>query len=262
MIVIILAGGLGKRMCSDIPKVCHEVFSYTENFVKKPMIVHVIQTALKLNPKNILIIVGKFKQVIENCVKNYLTEEDFIKINWIIQEEALGTGHAIKCCLNELSLYSNTNTLILSGDVPLISLNTLNNLNLSENTLLVTELEDPTGCGRIILDKNNSIIKIVEQKDCSDEEKMIKLVNCGIYQINSNNLLNLIPLITANNKANEYYLTDIIGLMVQNNITLSYFKLEKDFQYEIKNINTKKDLNDLNNFVYKKNKDSSNSLIE
>ncbi len=249
MIVFILAGGLGKRMESDLPKVCHKVLSpYNKEFY--PMIVHVILTALTLNPKQIYIVVGQYKQLIEKIISEYLTPEQFGLISWVIQEEALGTGHAILCGLEELKAHPNTKTLILSGDVPLISKSTLEGLiNLGMNKLLVTELENPTGCGRIILDQHNHIQRITEQKDCTEEEKEIKLVNCGIYQINSDDLVNLLPQITNENKSHEYYLTDIVGLMIKNNIRTEYYLLSKDLQYEIKNVNTKRDLDELNEFI-------------
>jgi bifunctional N-acetylglucosamine-1-phosphate-uridyltransferase/glucosamine-1-phosphate-acetyltransferase GlmU-like protein len=152
--------------------------------------------------------------------------------------------------LEQIKNYINCKALVLSGDVPLISNNTLNNLyNDQCNKLLVTELLDPTGCGRIILDNDHNILKIVEQKDCNDLEKNINLVNCGIYQIKVCDLLNLIPLISNNNKAGEYYLTDIIQLMIENNIKINYYNLPQLSHYEIKNVNSQKDLNDLNDFV-------------
>ncbi len=249
MIILIMAGGLGKRMGSDIPKVCHKVVSLDCQYKSKPMIVQVILTALKLNPQKIFVIVGKFRELIENTIKEYLEVEQFQLLDWVIQEEALGTGHAILCSLPQISQFPNTNTLILSGDVPLISERTLSNLNGNTNKLLITELDEPTGCGRILLDYNKNIIKIIEQKDCNNEQKEIKLVNCGIYQINSNDLINLVPKITNNNKANEYYLTDIIELMINHNIPISYYKLPVCFQYETKNVNTQKDLSELNEFV-------------
>ena len=248
MIVFILAGGLGKRMGSDLPKVCNKVLvPKTNTFL--PMIVHVIITALKLNPESIYIVVGQYKNLIEKTISEYLTPEQFGLINWVIQEEALGTGHAILCGLNFLQSHPNTQTLILSGDVPLISESTLAQLISNTNKLLITEMDEPTGCGRIGLGMGNQIIKITEEKDCGIEEKQIKLVNCGIYQINSDDLVNLLPKITNNNKACEYYLTDIIGLMVSNNIPIDYYCLPKELAHEIKNVNTKKDLDELNEWV-------------
>ncbi len=263
MIVVIMAGGLGKRMESDLPKVLHKVYGIIDqklvsNEFKfknkmigydsclKPMIIHVIDTSLKLNPKKIFIVVGAYKDIIEQTINEYIGPNDLIE--YIIQEQALGTGHAVMCCLTRLQSYRNTKTLILSGDVPLISENTIKNLLNEPNKFLITKLKNPFGCGRIIL-QNDKVIKIIEEKDCSSEEKNIQLVNCGIYQINSDILLKLIPQITNNNKACEYYLTDIVELMVKNFIEISYYELNEYAQYEIKNVNTKADLESLNNFL-------------
>lgn len=249
MIVLIMAGGLGKRMESELPKVCHQVISLEDKNISKPMLIQVILTAIKLNPEKIYLIVGKYKDLIENTIRNYLSFEDFELINWIIQENPLGTGHAIMCGIPELQNHLNTQTIILSGDVPLVSVKTLRNLLGLTNKLLITELNDPTGCGRIILNESKQIIKIIEEKDCTLDEKLIKLVNCGIYQINSNDLIELLPKIRSNNNSNEYYLTDIVGLMLDHNIKIEYYCLPNCFQYEVKNVNTKDDLENLNKFI-------------
>lgn len=174
MICIILAGGKGKRMCSDLPKVLHHVknpFNKTQSY---PMIIHILIKAIKLNIKRIFIIVGEYKDIIKSTIdefikNNLITEPDIIE--YVFQSEALGTGHAIKCTLPYIEKYNNDHALILSGDVPLISLNTLINLTKEEdNKLLITELDNPFGCGRIILEQNE-LSKIVEEKDCNDEEK-------------------------------------------------------------------------------------------
>lgn len=260
MIVIIMAGGLGKRMESDLPKVLHKVYGIFDqkqtckNFEEfnKPMIVHVINTSLKLQPKKIFIVVGTYKNIIEQTINQYIENNDLIE--YVIQEQALGTGHAVKCCLDKLINYTDLPTIILSGDVPLISLDTIINLtngkNITDRTnkLLVTKLSNPYGCGRIIL-SDNKLVKIVEEKDCDEEQKLINLVNCGIYQINSNVLLELIPKINSNNKAKEYYLTDIIDLIVKGGFSLDYYELDQSNQYQIKNVNTKKDLEELNSLI-------------
>lgn len=252
MIVIIMAGGLGKRMQSDLPKVLHKVNLPNVINTSYPMIVYVILKAQKINPEKIFIIVGKYKNIIKETIDEYINQNIIINseiIEYVMQEESLGTGHAILCTLPYIKNYYNTKAIILSGDVPLISNNTLQNLINNENKLLITELDDPSGCGRIIMDNNNSIINITEEKDCNENQKNIKLVNCGIYQINVMDLLKLIPKIENNNKANEYYLTDIIPLMINNNIIFGYYNLPKESQYEITNINTRNDLEKINNFI-------------
>jgi len=247
-----MAGGLGKRMESELPKVLHQVVYPLDITKSFPMIVHIINTSIKIGANKIFVIVGKYKDIIKKTIDEYIEITDFIE--YIEQEPALGTGHAIKCALPSLSEYMDERALILSGDVPLISLSTLTSLNDNKNKILITELSNPYGCGRILFDKLNSdkIIGIREEKDCNEDEKNIKFVNCGIYQIKVSELIELIPLINNNNKSNEYYLTDIIGLMIGKSIQIETFVLEKELQYEIKNVNTKKDLEELNEYIKNK----------
>ena len=250
MIVIIMAGGLGKRMESDLPKVLHHVIDPSNTNVKYPMLIHVINTSIKLNPIKIFVIVGKYKNIIEETINKYINSNNLIE--YVMQEPALGTAHAIKCSLPYIVQYSNERAIILSGDVPLISVNTLLGLNSETNKILITELDNPYGCGRILFDDStntNKIIGIREEKDCNDDERKINFVNCGIYQISVKDLINLIPQISNENKSNEYYLTDIIHLMIQNSIAIDTFILEKCYQWEIKNVNTKKDLEILNECI-------------
>lgn len=253
MIVIIMAGGMGKRMESNLPKVLHKVIHPSNHSIQYPMLIHVIITSMSLNPEKIFVIVGKFRDIISKEINQYI-QQGLISnpdlIEYVEQEEPQGTAHAIKCTLEQIKSYSDNKALILSGDVPLISPNTLENLsNGLVNKLLITELENPFGCGRILLNNFGKIYGIREEKDCNQQEKDIRLVNCGIYQISVKDLINLIPLISNNNRAQEYYLTDIVDLMIKNNITIETCLLEKESQWEIKNVNTKKDLQELNNFI-------------
>jgi UDP-N-acetylglucosamine diphosphorylase/glucosamine-1-phosphate N-acetyltransferase len=255
MFILILAGGLGKRMKSNIPKVLHLIND-------KPMIVHVVERAFELNPSKIFIIVGIYKQIINETINKYFNNDKINVIHYIDQSIALGTGHAIKCALPTLQQFSNNNdninnnyTLILSGDVPLISNKTLANLtNNDTNKLLITQLYDQpnNGCGRIIFNKNNAITDIIEQKDCSTEQLHISYVNCGIYYIKTNILLELIPLIENNNCAKEYYLTDIVKLMNQYNYSLNYYELDQSNKFEIINVNTPHELIEANIFYSQK----------
>lgn len=227
MIVIILAGGEGKRMNSALPKVCHMVRcprarGYQEQWY--PMIQMLLLTVAKLNPEKVLIVVGKHKDTIQNCIQSELN------IEYILQDVPQGTGHAIMCCLDKLS--ANTDILILSGDVPFISAHTLQRLD--SNTLLVTYLDNPHGYGRIITE-NGLVTRIVEQKDCTHEESQIQMVNCGIYNLNSDYLRANIPLLSNNNNAREYYLTDIIH-------GVRPVVLEPERIKDIQNINTQRDL--------------------
>ena len=246
MITIILAGGLGKRMKSSLPKVLHKVND-------KPMIYHVIRNALYLGSTKILIIVGKYRAMIQKEIAHFFPDNNYI-IEYINQEPPLGTGHAIQCAVpyllrNQVPL--DTNVLILSGDVPLITETTLVQLCANPNTLLITKLEEPKGCGRIIFAKDK-IVKIIEEKDCTEEERQIQYVNCGIYNITVKTLLETVPFILNQNKANEFYLTDFVDLAIEKKIELNYYDLSISDQYQVININTEQDLVRANEILFVK----------
>ena len=239
---LIMAGGLGKRMNSTLPKVLHEIYD-------KPMIYYVIEKAFQAGCSQIGIIVGKYYQVIKMSIDTYYLNDN--RISYIIQEEPLGTGHAIKCSLDwmQQNLDINTDILILSGDVPLISINTLKNLLNKENSLLITKTNNPTGCGRIFFNSENNVEKIIEEKDCTEEQREIKYINCGIYNIKLRVLLETINKITNNNMSKEYYLTDMIEIANNNNIKINTYELPEDKTIEVANINTQEDLANVINSI-------------
>lgn len=236
--ILILAGGLGKRMNSDLPKVLHKLND-------KTLIQCVIETAHKLNPDKIGIIVGKYKDQIEQSVKETIEENILSKIEYIIQEEPKGTGHAVQCATEFIKNYDKI--LILSGDVPLITEKTLKsvvNLN-SKCTILVNELENPTGYGRIKYENPNASlnesnkVKIIEEKDCNEEEKTIKEINSGIYCFESSSLLEYLPKLECNNAQNEYYLTDVVSFC--DNVKV----VKSENNNEILGVNTSEQLEQL-----------------
>jgi len=246
MYTIILAGGLGKRMNSDIPKVLHKVNG-------TPMICHVIREATKLNTKEIMIVVGRYKEIINKTVQLFCSKQECKKIMYIDQEDktidgqikTMGTGDAIRCCvphLKQLRVDGNENVIILSGDVPLIKHSTIELLLKEKNTLLTTILGDPYGCGRIFTNNYNEIAKIVEDKDCNEEEYKCKKVNCGIYNLNIDTIIQCVPLITNNNKSNEYYLTDIVEIARSHKIPIYPILLPLQNTNEVLNVNTLNDL--------------------
>lgn len=241
--VVIMAGGLGKRMNSDesniLPKVLHKIKG-------KPMLLHVIETAISINPIDIYIIVGKYKDVIEKEIGNYNLSK---KIKFVIQEEALGTGHAIQCCVPVLKNL-NSNVIILSGDVPMISRKTLENLvNIDKIKLMTTILDNPKGYGRIV-EKDNKFVKIVEDKDCNDFEREINKINSGIYSINSELICKYVMDLKNDNKQKEYYLTDIVEIIKENeNIDIEMYNVPKENQFELMGVNTIEQLNQLNNII-------------
>lgn len=243
LIVTILAGGLGKRMQSTLPKVLHKVHG-------KPMLVRIIEQAHKLNPHKILIVVGQYKPIIEETLNGYVLPNN---IEYAIQDVAQGTGDAVKCTIDHLDINDGYN-LILNGDTPCLTYETIKQMcdqyvN-DESDLQITSinLPNPTGCGRIIKNSNGVFQSIVEEKDCTDEQRQIKLVNVGIYVVSINAIKKYIPQIKNNNAQNEYYLTDIVELYLSDNPDkiVGLVELSSDHIKEIANVNTKEQLDELN----------------
>jgi UDP-N-acetylglucosamine diphosphorylase/glucosamine-1-phosphate N-acetyltransferase len=231
-IIIILAAGKGTRMNSDLPKVLHLLND-------KTLLDHVIDTSNKINPKDIIVVVGYKKEMI---IENLKTQN----ITIVEQKSQKGTADAIKYCLPKIKKF-NGNILILSGDVPMIKFETLkqlintHNSNNSLASLISAKLNDPTGYGRIIKNHTNQLIKIIEHKDATDEEREINEINSGIYIFNSNILIESIPLINNNNVQKEYYLTDIFNFINEDDTAIHEIK---DYN-EIAGINTIEQLEEL-----------------
>tara|TARA_E500000178_G_C17034169_1_gene762353 strand:- start:3546 stop:4349 length:804 start_codon:yes stop_codon:yes gene_type:complete len=240
LVITIMAGGMGKRMKSDLPKVLNK-------FGDKPMIVCILNQCFKLNTKKIILITGKFDKLIRDTIKQYISAKNFEKIKFVIQENPLGTGHAVKFALPELE--DNEEVLILNGDMPLINYNLIEKFYNSskDNCLLVARFENSHGYGRIFYE-NGKFKKIIEQKDCTDIEKKINIINSGLYKIKSSDLKKYIPQINNNNNQNEYYLTDIIELMVNDNINIDTYQIETKDNKLITGVNTKEELEELSKF--------------
>jgi len=239
--IVIMAGGLGKRMSSELPKVLH-------NLGNIPMLVRIVQQAMMLKPYKILIVVGKYKKIIEETLSKYVSLKNIV---FIIQEQALGTGHAIMCCRDFLLSNKSDSVLILSGDTPLVKSSTMYNmLNPTTNVnVCVTVAEDPSGYGRIV-ETDGVFEKIVEEKDCSDEERKIKKINGGMYAFNNNLLCKYLPYLTNNNAQKEYYLTDMIQIIKEHEqVAIGTHEISKNQQYEIRGVNTKKQLTDLEQYI-------------
>ena len=246
LVVIIMAGGLGTRMESDIPKVIHKLAGL-------PMINHILHNLQKLkNIKQILIVVGKYRNQIQQAIESEV-DLNLSNITYVNQLEALGTGHAIQCCISELIKYPNSNTLILSGDVPMFSTNSMINLinNLDKARIVITTNNNPTGYGRIIIN-DDKFERIVEQNDCTDEQLSILKVNCGIYSFNTEILCKWLPFIRNNNTKHEYYLTDIVEIIKrEENTEIELYDLPSDKIIEVIGVNTISQLNELTNLMNK-----------
>lgn len=237
--ITILAAGIGKRMNSSLPKVLHRVNG-------ESMIVRLIKQVYKLQPEKIIIVVGKFFDLIKEEIDKFIPSNYPIK--YTIQDFPLGTGDAVKSTLHLFKKNDIVN-IILNGDVPMLQHNTIreiyeNYLNKDSNfQITAIEINNPTGNGRIIIDKNNTFKSIVEEKDCTDSQKNIKLVNCGIYICSSDILLEFIPQIQSNNSQSEYYLTDLVKIYKKaTNKNIDLFTLHPSKELEIFNVNTKQQL--------------------
>lgn len=206
--VLILAAGKGTRMESKLPKVLHPIAG-------KPMVSHVIQRAVELGAEKIVTIIGYRHEMVKSEICNEPTE-------FAYQLKQLGTGHAVLQCQDNLSNFDG-NVLILSGDVPLITTSTLNSLlktHINSNcdaTILTAEIDDPTGYGRVIRNDKNNLSKIVEHKDASDDELAVKEINAGIYIFESKLLFELLPQVKNENAQGEYYLPDVLTLLLEQN---------------------------------------------
>jgi len=252
--ITIMAAGEGKRMNSTIPKVLHL-------FKGIPMLIRIILEVIKLNPFKIIIVTGKYDLLIKLTLKQYFEKEKILNIlnilNEIIfvkQENPNGTGDAIRCTLDNYN--NDENVLILNGDMPLITFDLLRDFledsDLILTKLLVSQLDNPFGYGRIIYDNEDNFIEIKEEKDSSEEEKKIKIINAGIYLFNSTLLKKYIPLINNNNNQNEYYLTDIIKIIRSDDLNnkINTYLIKDELKYQIQGVNTQDELKYLEENYY------------
>lgn len=211
--VIILAAGLGKRMRSPLPKVLHEVCG-------KPLIFHVLNQVRKVNPSaSVAIVVGHGREKVES----YLKWEPFFKemdLSFVVQGEQKGTGHAVRCAMDaswgESRVKIASPILVLPGDLPLMSPRLIEEMleplaSSSVMRLLTCELSDPSGYGRILRrSPDGPVIRIIEEKDASSEQRKISEVGASIYLFQSKFLKNSILTLSNKNVQGEYYLTDLV----------------------------------------------------
>ncbi|MDL2311101.1 bifunctional UDP-N-acetylglucosamine diphosphorylase/glucosamine-1-phosphate N-acetyltransferase GlmU [Peptostreptococcaceae bacterium OttesenSCG-928-C18] len=243
-ICIILAAGEGTRMKSKNSKVLHKLMN-------KPMINYVLEASDSVNVEKKIIIAGKNKSDLENLLKD---KDIIIKEQKIGKEFPYGTGYAVSLALD--SIGDDDKILILTGDTPLIKGDTLekfmnyHNSNNNTATVLTAEIGDPTGYGRIIKDMDGSLLKIVEHKDCTEEELKIKEFNSGFMAINGDALKNSINKLDQNNTQGEMYLTDIFGIIRQNGEKIATF-LIGDVE-EVYGINSKLQLSEAQEVLRKR----------
>lgn len=229
--VIILAAGKGTRMNSQLPKVMHPLAG-------KPFIEHVVTTAENLMPDQIHLVLGHGAEV----VQDYFIGRN---LNTVLQTEQLGTGHAVAQALP--SLHQDSTILILYGDVPLIQRDTLEKLleqvNETSMGLLTVYLDNPTGYGRIIRNDEGEVRAIVEEKDATDDQKLIDEVNSGLMAVKTKHLNKWLPQLSDNNAQGEYYLTDIIALAAKDNVSVT--AIAASHEYEVQGVNNREQQADL-----------------
>lgn len=202
LMVVILAAGQGKRMLSNVPKVLHSLGGIS-------LLERVVKTAQTLNADTIHVVYGSGGKQLQEKLS-------YLGVHWIKQEKPLGTGHALLKAIPFCD--DDDQILVLYGDVPLISSQTLRDLLQKTPSnglgLVVSELPDPSGFGRIIRDKSGKIINIVEHRDANDQQQKICEINSGILTASVKNLKNWLARLTNNNSEQEYYLTDTVALAV------------------------------------------------
>lgn len=222
--VVILAAGKGTRMKSTLPKVLHLVGGV-------PMVQRIINTVSSLSPRAIHLVYGHGADQLQAAVKAD-------NINWCMQAEQLGTGHAVMQAQEHLQ--DNEDVLILVGDAPLIQASTLERLHAAKQdadiALLTVDLDDPTGMGRIIRSGDN-IVGIVEHKDATDEQRAICEINTGMMMMNGADLKRWLGALTNDNAQGEYYLTDLIAMAASEGKRIQ--SAQPDSPQEVEGVNNR-----------------------
>jgi bifunctional UDP-N-acetylglucosamine pyrophosphorylase/glucosamine-1-phosphate N-acetyltransferase len=220
--VIILAAGKGTRMRSSLPKVLQPLAG-------RPLLGHVIETAKKLQADKFIAIYGHGGPLVQN---EFAQEQ----VQWVEQAEQLGTGHAVKMALPALP--QDGLALILSGDVPCITQQTLQKLldasQASGIGLVTLTLPDASGYGRIVRE-NGNIQAIVEHKDASDAQRQIQEINTGIYCVSNARLHQWLPKLSNSNAQGEYYLTDIVAMAIEDGLEVA--SVEPEMAFEVEGVN-------------------------
>lgn len=224
---IILAAGKGTRMKSAKPKVL-------QTLADKPLLAHVLDTCQSVNVDKTIVVYGFGGSQVKQAMQDY-------ELTWVEQTEQLGTGHAVQVTLPELP--TEGKSLILYGDVPLVSTKTLTRLkeaNVEGMSMLTLTVDNPFGLGRIKRDEQGNIIAIVEQKDANEEEQGIREINSGIYCVDNTLLHKYLPNLSNHNAQQEYYLTDIVKMAVEDGIAIT--AIEPDYEFEIEGVNNRQQL--------------------
>ena len=236
-----MAAGLGTRMKSNRAKVLHEIGG-------APLIAYVVRAAQALEPQAIITIVGHQADEVERAVRAEVGE----LAGFVVQAKQRGTGDAVESARSVLE-NSGSLVLVLSGDVPMIRIETLRNLmEHHQNTgaacsILSVRIENPTGYGRIVRDNNGEFRKIVEQRDATEEERQIREINSGIYCFESKPLFDALRKVEPKNDQGEYYLTDVAEIILASGGKVSIYQIND--AREVSGVNTRAELAEFENLV-------------
>ncbi len=227
---VIMAAGKGKRMKDPSrAKVMYEING-------KPMIHAVVDLAYSLDAQRVIVVVGHQAETVETYLKKSHSD-----IECVLQEQQLGTGHAVLQAREALRDFSGS-VVVLSGDVPLLRQSTMEDLLRHHEetgataTILTAALTDPTGYGRIIRNSHASVERIVEHRDATEEELAVNEINSGIYVFNNQRLYDALTHISAHNAQNEYYLTDVFEYFWKHSWKVSALIAQDPL--EIRGVNT------------------------
>jgi bifunctional UDP-N-acetylglucosamine pyrophosphorylase/glucosamine-1-phosphate N-acetyltransferase len=240
--VLILAAGLGTRMKSRLAKVLHKLGG-------RPIIAHVCRTAALLEPRRMYVVVGHQADDVKAAVEKELGSDQASFVN---QSEQRGTGDAVMAARDDLAS-ANSTLLILSGDVPLVRAETLRALidkyhaDNAACTILTVRLENPAGYGRVARDDAGNFLKIVEQKDATEDERQIREINAGIYCFDSAKLFRALERVRPTNSQGEYYLTDVPAILRNDGEQITLYQ-HHDTR-EVSGVNTRAELAEFENLV-------------
>jgi bifunctional UDP-N-acetylglucosamine pyrophosphorylase/glucosamine-1-phosphate N-acetyltransferase len=224
--IVILAAGKGTRMYSEKAKVLHALAG-------KPLVQHVLDCAVALQPQQICVVYGHGGDAVPQAMRQYPAK-------FAVQEPQLGTGHAVQQAMPHL--VGEGSTLVLYGDVPLIQTGTLHQMQQAGSglVLLTVNLANPAGYGRIVRNEQGGVTGIVEEKDASPGQREINEINTGILLAPTEMLRGWLAKLQNNNSQGEYYLTDIVGMAVQQGVAVH--TVQPAHEWEIHGINSKQQL--------------------
>ncbi|MCV7205203.1 bifunctional UDP-N-acetylglucosamine diphosphorylase/glucosamine-1-phosphate N-acetyltransferase GlmU [Mycolicibacterium peregrinum] len=216
--VVVLAAGAGTRMRSDTPKVLHTLAG-------RSMLSHAVHTVANAAAQHLVVVLGHDRERIAPAVGE-LADKLGRTIDVAIQDQQLGTGHAVACGLSSLPDEFAGTVVVTSGDVPLLDADTLAGLIETHSaataaaTVVTTTVPDPTGYGRILRTQDNEVIGIVEQADATESQRAIREINAGVYAFDIADLRSALSRLSSNNAQQELYLTDVIAIVRQDGRTV------------------------------------------